>query len=245
MELPNTKGMTYATRLSVLMALRDPPPKRKELAEVAEVTVQAIGDLLRGKTKHPSTELNLRLAKYFGVTPEYLYSGEDDRPPPQTLQQTQTVQSSGKVFSAQVASEAMAEFRAALPERLRQFLNKPIPLGIPRRKPRIADYYSGQVWAEIKFVPPTGLSGRPSAPDIAYEVLDMIQFRQMIYEKTCFEHFIFITDLPAVMLHPSVESACSAWNFRIHTVKTASEAAELVAYLEQQAAEYYAQADAA
>lgn len=226
MELPDTKGMSYGTRLSMLIVFKDPPPKRKDLADAAKISTQAIGDLLRGKTKVPSAEVNQRLAEFFGVSPSYMLKGED--PPTQTLQQTTMLVSENTFPPARVDSTSELDFINALPADLQRFAMRAVPDPTSRRKrPFVADYYSDRLWVELG----NALGGRAS-PNISNIVLDMIRRRQNVNLPPVQEHLMFITDAPAVVLPNAVEDACAAWGIKIHTLRSVQEAANAVAFLE-------------
>jgi transcriptional regulator with XRE-family HTH domain len=230
MKLPDTKGMSYGTRLSVLMALKDPAPKRKEIAGAAEISVQAVGDLIRGQTKQPSAEVNQRLAEFFGVTPEYMLKGEDAlRPPAQTLQPSLLV-SENHFLPAHVGHQAELDFINALPPELQRYANVEVPLRSPHKYRTVrADYYSGKLWVEVSH----SQSGRAS-PIVGDMVLDMIRFQHKVDAPVFQAHIIFITPTPVIRLSGSLDDACTTWGIKTHTVKTPKEAAELVAYLEAQ-----------
>lgn len=73
--------MEYGLRLQAAMDNHRPPRTRKEVAEALGISVQALGLVLRGKTKSLTAENNARAADYLGVDPTWLATGEGDMLP--------------------------------------------------------------------------------------------------------------------------------------------------------------------
>lgn len=72
--LPPMKS-TYGSRLAE--ALRLAGRERQELASAISVSVQAIGQVIMGKTKALTAENSERAARYLGVNPYWLATGEE------------------------------------------------------------------------------------------------------------------------------------------------------------------------
>lgn len=66
---------TYGSRLAE--ALRLAGRERQELAAAISVSVQAIGQVIMGKTKALTAENSERAARYLGVNPYWLATGDE------------------------------------------------------------------------------------------------------------------------------------------------------------------------
>lgn len=68
-----------STRLSALLEERYPGKPRRRICEETGVSYKTLSDALTGKTipRYGTIE---RLAAYLGVSPGYIYNGEDDEP---------------------------------------------------------------------------------------------------------------------------------------------------------------------
>ena len=78
--------MTYGSRLE--QALQNAGQSRKELAAAIGRTVQAIGDVINGKTKAFTAENNARAAAFLNVNPDWLATGDgpiEGAPKPQEV----------------------------------------------------------------------------------------------------------------------------------------------------------------
>ena len=68
--------MTYGDRLRTALAYAK--KERKELGAALEISVQAVGDAIRGKTKAFTAENNAKAAAFLRVNPHWLATGDGD-----------------------------------------------------------------------------------------------------------------------------------------------------------------------
>ena len=87
--------MTYGDRLND--ALQQSGEGRRELASAIGISVQAVGDVINGKTKALTAENNANAARFLSVNPSWLATGKghrspmarDSRPPGQAASATE------------------------------------------------------------------------------------------------------------------------------------------------------------
>lgn len=242
---------TYVQRLQEAMEAKRPPADRKALAEAMGITVQALGNVLRGEVRKINYTQASRAARFLEVDLEWL-TGEEFKaqaqphanaskfilvdtesalplpPPPMRSPDYYAV---GRMTILDY-NRAMAQFRKAMPAQYRANCGVEVPT--PSERKVYFDYYSNQVAAMV--IPVQGVTVGKHPTDA---VLEMAMSRQGYgFAQELVLIFIAADDRFPGRLTPAAEEACRMWGINKHVVATPGDAAEIISRLEAEVSRY-------
>lgn len=234
---------TYPERLLSTMMAKHPPVARESLAGAMGISVQALGNLLRGEVKKIDLEKARKAAEFLGVTLADLTGSVVDTKPIQ-LEDAATiplpplqrfVDYRAVRMSALDYNKLLFDFRKSLPAQYRRCAG--LAHGMPPHLRAVYfDYRSQHLTAMV--IPVNGASVGKSISD---SVLELVLARHA-EERNTELVLLFIDPFGSqvVNMPPAAHDACDLLGINIITVKTPEEAAQYITDIEDDIKQYLA-----
>jgi transcriptional regulator with XRE-family HTH domain len=238
---------TYAQRLQDVMSKMEPPVDRKALADAMGITVQALGNVLRGEVKKINYRQAAGAARFLGVDLAWLVGEEQltvnhivprslsvgESPPvnylPLPPSPIQSVDYRAIKMSVLDYNRFLFDFRKALPKEWQKHAGVKVPNQQQTREVYF-DYASQFLMAMV--IPVMGSTvGKPTTEC----VLELVAARHAdTVGRELVLLFIDAFQFPeTTKLTPAAHDVCMALGIRVIVCKTSEEAAQVIHGLEE------------
>jgi transcriptional regulator with XRE-family HTH domain len=238
---------TYSQRLQDVMSKMEPPVDRKALADAMGITVQALGNVLRGEVKKINYRQAAGAARFLGVDLAWLV-GEEQLTVNHIVPRSISVGESPLAnflplpplprmsvdyraikMSVLDYNRFLFDFRKALPQEWQQYAGVKVPNQHQDREVYF-DYASPFLMAMV--IPVMGTTvGKP----VTECVLELVAARQAdTVGRELVLLFIDAMQVPdAIKMTPAAHDVCRLFGIRVIVCKTSEEAAQVIHGLEE------------